>query len=128
VSTFTDNRDVKAVADTRGCTVVRPEPNELLLDLDTDAQFQQFLNMRPLLEERYKVCSVRGWLSSHGRRHIVVTLNKDLGSSERILLQAVLGSDPKREFLSYMRVKDAAPDPTVLFRPKWPTDYAPAFD
>lgn len=53
-----------------------------------------------------------------GKRHITLALNRKLTSVERILFQALLGSDRKRELLSYIRVLNSDPEPTLFFERK----------
>jgi hypothetical protein len=118
LSEFNDNRTgIDKLAAEAACVLVTGAPNELLIDLDTDEQFQQFKKMLPHLREQYGVSSVEGYLSRHGNRHIVVTLYNPVELEERLFLQAVLGSDPLREFLSYRRVQVGSANPSVLFRP-----------
>lgn len=50
-----------------------------------------------------------------GHYHIVVTLSRDVEPMERILLQAILGSDLQREALSWVRIVNGDPHPTLFF-------------
>ncbi len=57
------------------------------------------------------------WRSRNGNTHVMITLWCGLDVTERIALQALLGSDPMRELLNLRRVLCRAEDPIALFRP-----------
>lgn len=101
-----------------GELVVLPRDNELFIDIDNEASLVLFYMNLPKIEE---YVGVRGYPvitpSRSGdaeRRHIVVTLSQDVTKTERILLQAVLGSDLRRELLSYCRITIGDPNPTLF--------------
>ena len=58
--------------------------------------------------------------SRHGLpgRHIVVTLDHDITETERLLLQACLGSDCVRELLGYVQMKNGDAHPTLFLESK----------
>lgn len=56
--------------------------------------------------------------SRSGNTHVIIKLAHPLEATERLLLQALLGSDLKRELLNYTRLKTKGEDLTCLFRPK----------
>jgi hypothetical protein len=43
---------------------------------------------------------------------------RDLTPIERVTLQTILGSDPKREFLSFNRIENGDEHPTLFFERK----------
>jgi len=49
---------------------------------------------------------------------VVVTLERNVEPMERILIQAFLGSDLKREALSWVRIVNNDPNPTLFFEKK----------
>ena len=49
-----------------------------------------------------------------GHWHVRVLLKVNLAATERVTLQAILGSDPHRELLNLCRVRNGAPHP-ILF-------------
>jgi hypothetical protein len=53
-----------------------------------------------------------------GHAHVVITLPMPIKNLERVALQAILGSDIKREAFNYTRVKNGNKYPIVLFRRK----------
>ena len=50
-----------------------------------------------------------------GRHHVVVTMPRPVSPMERIALQAILGSDPIREMLSWFRIERGIEEPTIFF-------------
>ena len=108
-------------AEGKGCVVVAPGPRELFLDIDDAQSLAVFdRNVERLREVLPMTWSKRPSPSgADGRYHIVVTLERDLvGVQERILLQALLGSDLTREVLSYQRAVRGDDVPTLFFERK----------
>jgi hypothetical protein len=110
-----------------GFEVIFGDPKHLLLDLDTDRDLNSYDNRSDdLLRmfghfeiERYTSKSGRGW-------HVIVRLDEPIPNVlERIALQAALGSDPKREALSILRVRNGIAEPIRLFKPKTPVERKP---
>ncbi len=105
----------------RGLDVRFPKPNELFVDIDSNRDFARF---KTLVEMLGRVESVRQWIetpsaSGGQHRHVVVTLGRSVTEFERIAFQAMLGSDLKREALSYERLRTGScPYPTMFFEPK----------
>ena len=108
-------------ADERNLDIKYPKANELFVDIDNARDFARF---KTLVEMLGRVEDVRSWVdtpsaSGGQHRHVVVTLGRNITEFERIALQAMLGSDLKREVLSYERLrKGSHPQPTVFFEPK----------
>lgn len=103
------------------CTIEYAHDLVLQLDLDGDDAFRTFqkqfallhqLGMFPDVVEAYTV----RW-SRNGNRHVTINLLEELGVVKRLLLQALLGSDIKREMLGYARVLQGDEHPICLFRP-----------
>lgn len=109
-----------AEAASRGCVVVYPKPNELFIDIDTEQQRTQFKICFNIL---LKIAAYTGSKcierpspsGKSGRYHITVTLPGPVDELERIMLQAMLGSDPLREILSYARLVAGDPRPVCFF-------------
>jgi hypothetical protein len=107
-----------ARAESEGKTVVRPGPNQLLLDLDTEQAIRLFWLMIEDLEENFGATVVDRWTSSSGRGlHVVVQLDREVTEAEAIALQAACGSDPLREMLAIACLKNGCASPRVLFKP-----------
>jgi|SRR6185369_2135334 len=108
----------KVCAAGAGQQVVEPAEHELFIDIDTEEDFGVFLR-------HYTVLSQAGYVFGYGaipsksglpHRHVIVYLNRPVRShEERILLQAALGSDRKRELLSWIRIQNGNPTPSVFF-------------
>ncbi len=108
------------IAKKRGQVVVFPKPNQLQIDIDTEAQWKEFQRR----EEAFS-CSVEPWGSMEitpsksglPSRHITITFptSKTFTEWERIALQAALGSDPIREYLNALRNCCGIANPTRLF-------------
>lgn len=104
---------VAAAADAKMAIKI-PKDNELFLDLDTKPDYLHFLEIIGKLPD------VKGWVKSPSKSgypkcHVVVTMYRPVTSSERILLQACLGSDRLHELLSYLASRQGNSSPTVFF-------------
>jgi len=97
--------------------VVLPEKNQLFVDIDNPLNYATYLRNHSTLESFYSVKSVTEAPSksgTEGKVHITITLSEEIDDRERLLLQAFLGSDLKREFLGLQRVKANDPHPTLF--------------
>jgi hypothetical protein len=100
-----------------GFTIMTPADNELLLDIDTEANWEFFLKaIKRLIEEYPGGIAWRSWPSKGGlpKRHVSVRMPFDMDAAQRIAFQAVLGSDLVREMLSLFRSQQGDPLPTLL--------------
>lgn len=113
-------------AESMGCYVKVPADNELFIDIDgPSSQGEKMMDWFAFnfskIEEH-----IGGVITSDtpsqsgtpGRKHIVVSCNRKLEPMERILLQAVLGSDLQREALSWVRLVNNDSKPTLFFEKK----------
>ncbi len=101
-----------------GLRVILPEPKQLLIDIDTEANLETF-NRNYLLLQELGV-DLLGYSSRPSRRkiegrHITVRLGWKPTVIERIALQAMLGSDLKREIYSFWRWQTGEAIPTMFF-------------
>lgn len=106
-----------------GFQIYKPEPNEVLLDIDSEDAYTTFRERFERISEEliegqgciqvptFKVFPSR---SGGAHCHIIVTLPVEVEMRERLLLQVLLGSDPIRELLSLFRIWNGAPQPTLL--------------
>jgi hypothetical protein len=99
-----------------GMDVVFPESNQLQLDIDNDADYAYMQSVWDVLDAHWGIVDVEEHPSKSGlpKRHVTITLNKELAPVERVLLQACFGSDRKRELLSYLQVLNGDAHP-ILF-------------
>jgi len=104
------------VALSEGLTVRLPEANELLIDIDNEHSFMLYQKQMDILEKYVGTNGSKVTESRHGLpgRHIVVTLDHDITETERLLLQACLGSDRVRELLGYVQMKNGDAHPTLF--------------
>ena len=105
----------------RGLDVVLPGPAELFLDFDNEADYilmmnEQFPLLKSFLPNAIITRSTTSPSGDPGHHHVVVNIGEPVKDArERVLLQAVLGSDRKRELLSWRRIENNDPIPTLFF-------------
>lgn len=118
------NRDqVAARAELLSLDPIFADAFTLQLDLDTKEaedhyhhQWNWFqCQLGYLLEENAVPVEMK---SKSGHMHVSIKLAHPLEATERLLLQALLGSDLKRELLNYTRLKVKGEDLTCFFRPR----------
>jgi hypothetical protein len=105
------------------CDIVYGDDRTLTVDLDTPEARESFATRLGFLQgigvvpDRFHL--VQRWTSKSGENeHVVVTLYEPLSAEKRILLQALLGSDLKREALSLAGVRMGRRNPIMLFKPR----------
>jgi hypothetical protein len=91
------------------------EENELQIDLDTPEQEEQYRRMRPHVEDIYDIEDVIETPSKSGKTHVRIFTAYPLSVEERVALQAILGSDPKKELCSLQRWLAGDEIPILLF-------------
>lgn len=112
-------------ADEQGLEIVYPKANELQLDIDNKEAYDYFHQNKWILEQWFGIRAITERVSKSGgdKKHITVQLGVVLTTVTRILLQAVMGSDKKRELLSFvMYAKGNEKKPTLLLEKKLSTD------
>ena len=121
----TDRKRFITREEEKGMVVLYPKDNELFIDCDTEEHFSNFIELFEILNNNVKIFDPPGekyyeeieiWESKGGSpgKHIIVPLPFDVSSVERIAYQAALGSDPKREILSLIRLKNGDDFPTIF--------------
>jgi|PlaIllAssembly_1097288.scaffolds.fasta_scaffold09012_7 hypothetical protein len=127
--------DAERVAKALNCTVLLPNHNQLFLDIDGLAELDEFerrleqleLDAMPdrAVDFKYTKEVLR---SRNGNYHVILTFdNLSFSEDERILWQAVLGSDIIREYLNFKRLIWGITNPSRLFRPKEESNGLPLF-
>jgi len=110
-----------AEAEAKGSVVKMPLPDELFIDID-DAEGSCWFSLNiGKVNEQYGIINIKWGGSPSGlpnHNHVVVKLRREVTPMERILLQAVLGSDLKREALSWVRLVNNDPNPTLFYEKK----------
>lgn len=107
-----------AMAEINGFEVIIRKPDQLLLDLDSELArsifYSQSERMGAILDGHSE-----SWPSkTPGHDHLLLGLRAEVTPLEAIALQAMLGSDPMREYLNLLRLRNEVEEPTRLFRPK----------
>lgn len=100
--------------------VVLPEPYDLLIDIDNDADMKRFDRGMDVMIKHFNAQVIKSTPSRSGlpKRHLIVRLDRPVSNAERIALQAALGSDPVREILGIVRVQYNDPHPTLFLEKK----------
>lgn len=99
-----------------GLMVIRPRNQELFVDLDSPDASTSFEAMWEFFDGWEPGAKITANRPSRieGHRHVVVDLGRPVkNATERVLLQLVLGSDRKREFLSLKRIEHGFDDADV---------------
>jgi len=111
----------------RGHAIRLPLGNQLFIDIDNENDWTKFQENYVMLYKYLmadKFCESIVWSYGHSPSekpnhfHVTVTFNglgRSLGTVERMFLQAILGSDAKREMLSYIQSQRGVEEPTVFF-------------
>jgi hypothetical protein len=89
-----------------GLDVVVPDSNTLVLDIDATSLPAYFFELETMLGNFFKIKKREVTISKSGNYHVYLTMEKSFTVLERIALQAILGSDPKKELLSLVREKN----------------------
>jgi hypothetical protein len=125
-------KDARNFARLRGKDIRFPAENELFIDIDNtywlqkyrtaveiikSDKFNQYLNIKIVDEVFTK--SPGGGKDAY---HVVVTLDKAVDGFERLLLQALMGSDPVRELLGLVELKAGNEKTTCFFEKREVTE------
>lgn len=112
---------VKEKAQALGLDIIEPKPYEVFLDLDSPQDQYVMEALLPILREHGLGLTLQEIRRSRNyNKHAVLVTDgyRALEPMERLLLQACLGSDRKREILSYVALKKGVQYHTVLFGKK----------
>ena len=117
-----DSRFAEDFAKGHGLEIMYPADNELFLDIDSPEALAVFTKNRPKFElhiakiiSEYQTVSKSG---APGKSHITLRLDRAVTHEERIIFQSFLGSDQTREVLSYIRLINGDPNPTLFYEKK----------
>lgn len=115
---FTDEEAQRKAAEA-GCTVEYSDPLTLQIDIDSREAGVLFEKQLTILREHLPglIGSGQVRFSKSGNAHATLSLTRPYSLLERIMLQACLGSDIKRELLSYIGYLYGQANPILLFRP-----------
>jgi hypothetical protein len=102
----------------KGLVVVEPKPNELQIDLD-GARALRAYGMQFNILRKAGLCL--GWRERirpskrAGHVHVTISLPDNIDNLKRVCLQAILGSDLKREAFNLCRILRGNKYPIVFF-------------
>ena len=102
--------------------VVFPTSHELFIDIDNELSYQMFLRQFQVFQKF--VDGDAEFVESPSKsglpkRHVAVWLSRPIKDEvERILFQALLGSDRVREILGYVQAVNGDPHPTLFLEAK----------
>ena len=99
-----------------GTFILRAEPNQALLDLDTCEQLWQFIDKLPLVDTHWPIKHIQIWKSRSKGTHAMLTFGDKVPSNMRVI-QAAMGSDPVREILNLLDKEVGPEDVNILFKP-----------
>lgn len=115
------NENVRRInnARKRGLKVIEPHANELQIDLDSARALHVYGRQYFMLSQHG---ITEGWRermttskSGGSRVHVTITLPSAITNVKRVALQAILGSDIKREAFNLCRVLKRNKYPIVFF-------------
>lgn len=116
------------VAEQRGALPMQFDEYHLMLDLDSDAAVQLFLDRYvkfcgDMAQHDRGVEKIWGWKSKSFHFHVVIKLKIDFSVLELCIMQSYLGSDTLRDFLTLQRLwkPELGERPRLLFKPKTST-------
>jgi hypothetical protein len=104
-----------------GLDVVYPQDNELQIDIDNEHSKRLLENQLLILNKFVGPCNYISNASKSGEKwkmHITLVFDRTFTNLERIGLQAMLGSDRVRELLSYVKLCNGDPHPTLFLEKK----------
>lgn len=105
-------------AEAAGLEVYKPTDKEITLDLDNEESEKTHESMRPLVESILPIKFKEEWRSKSGHKHVVYSSEIVLTPEQKLLAQACLGSDLKREILGLKRVMGGQTENvSLLFKP-----------
>jgi hypothetical protein len=117
---FKTSKDAAKHAESCGFEVYRGDPTTLLLDIDSGPAFRQFELNRDLVDQLFGIEDYTVWNSQNSKHHVKLKMKKPLPIEMRLFIQTCLGSDVKKELLTYKRILEGETEPVMLFRPrKW---------
>lgn len=112
------NEEKLALAKEFNCDLIEGDDHTLLLDLDDAFSLKHYKQMLPLVRLWLKTEEPVKWTSRNGNTHVMIKVKSSLSVPQRSALQAILGSDRKREAVHMKEFIETGQAQMVLFRPK----------
>jgi len=104
-------------AENAGFTVVRSNPECILLDLDNPRALRIYEDHIGAMPSIFRLVESERWKSKSGNLHVKLNC-APLPFEQRIVIASCLGSDPVRESLAIRMHLDGLKEASVLFKPK----------
>ena len=104
-----------------GFEVIFSDKYTLLIDIDDDEHLAMFnARIDRIKQEITDIESIEYYTSTSGEphKHIIIKMKDECDVLRRLFLQIFLGSDPVREYLSYLRHERGDKFPSLLLRKK----------
>lgn len=102
----------------KGLAMISPGPRDILLDLDTPEDVEKFDELYDRFHKNLGISLVTQTVSKSGNTHVYLKSNTEISNTERLLIQAALGSDPKRELLGLLQLRAGIKHYSQLFETK----------
>ena len=102
----------------KGLRVIVAKPNELFIDIDDEVSTIRFALGWPIVAEMFpgaKHATLPSPSGKPGHLHVTVTLPQNVEEMTAVALQAILGSDPKREALTVQRLFEGQSNARLFF-------------
>lgn len=111
-----------------GLDVIEPGPDEIFVDLDSQQDQYVMEALLPLFSQNgLAIEVVKVSRSRNGNKHAYLKAGRSLTDLERVALQAILGSDRKREAMGFLRILNGIAPVTLFFEKPAVTVQAEAF-
>lgn len=113
-----------------GKQVVVSQPTLLMIDIDSDAAYKEFLTRLSMVEDHIelldkdeRMVQMVTSFSGDGHKHIYIRMRRGMTVWERCAMQLFLCSDPVKEMLSLMLEKAGDAHPILFFeKPEFTLD------
>jgi hypothetical protein len=106
--------ELESIAAEKGVVFFLPLENELFLDIDA-SNWHPVKDIEELVDEHYGIERMLKTTSPGGQVHIYLQLKQTISTEERLILQLSLGSDPRKELISLIRIKEETDPFITLF-------------
>jgi len=87
----------------------------LQLDIDSEEGYQQYKKGMEMVQNNIPLLHIVETMSKSGGKHITIYLAEAMDVWKRLALQAILGSDFKREALNFNRIIHNDPFPILFY-------------
>lgn len=112
--------EAEEIASKLGLECFFPLPNELFIDIDGNKGDSYNTALEEIMKQNgYEIEEYLVTTSKSGNQHFYLRLNQDVKPLIRLVIQACLGSDKTKEFLSLSRLFNGSDGYCALFETKF---------